>query len=91
MLTSFGLAGLRSGVVNPPVLCAVHARLPIIDVLEHGSRDGTKVNALQNLERINALLDGFESNGFNLFIANVIEPLGVGLFNGRRYFSNVVR
>lgn len=37
-------------------------------VLEHCSRDASKVNAMNSLERINALLDGYEQNEFNRFI-----------------------
>lgn len=43
-----------------------------IEVLEHCSRDATKVNAMQSLERINALLDGYEQNEFNRFIDNLV-------------------
>lgn len=39
-----------------------------IKVLEHCSRDASKVNAMNSLERINALLDGYEQNEFNRFI-----------------------
>ena len=39
-----------------------------IKVLEHCSLDGTKVNAMQSLERINALLNGYEQDQFNRFI-----------------------
>ena len=39
-----------------------------IQVLEHCSLDGTKVNAMQSLERINALLNGYEQDQFNRFI-----------------------
>ncbi|NNA27944.1 hypothetical protein HBN84_22005 [Pseudomonas lundensis] len=42
-----------------------------LEVLEHCSRDATKVNAMQSLERINALLDGYEQNEFNRFIDNL--------------------
>ena len=42
-----------------------------IEVLEHCSLYGTKVNAMQSLERINALLDGYEQNEFNRFIDNL--------------------
>ena len=43
-----------------------------LEVLEHCSRDATKVNAMQSLERINALLDGYEQNEFNRFIDNLV-------------------
>ena len=39
-----------------------------IQVLEHCSLDATKVNAMQSLERINALLNGYEQDQFNRFI-----------------------
>lgn len=39
-----------------------------IEVLEHCSLDGTKVNAMESLERINALLNGHEQDKFNRFI-----------------------
>ncbi|NMY36091.1 MULTISPECIES: LysM domain-containing protein [unclassified Pseudomonas] len=42
-----------------------------IKVLEHCSRDASKVNAMNSLERINALLDGYEQNEFNRFIDNL--------------------
>ena len=39
-----------------------------IEVLEHCSPDGTKVKAMRSLERINALLNGYEQEQFNRFI-----------------------
>lgn len=39
-----------------------------IEVLEHCSLDATKVNAMESLERINALLNGHEQDQFNRFI-----------------------
>lgn len=39
-----------------------------IEVLEHCSLDATKVNAMETLERINALLNGYEQDQFNRFI-----------------------
>lgn len=42
-----------------------------IEVLEHCSRDASKVNAMESLERINALLNGYEQNQFNRFIDNL--------------------
>ncbi|WP_426235866.1 LysM peptidoglycan-binding domain-containing protein [Pseudomonas sp. TWP3-2] len=39
-----------------------------IEVLEHCSLDATKVNAMESLERINALLNGHEQDQFNGFI-----------------------
>ncbi|MFW9082932.1 LysM peptidoglycan-binding domain-containing protein [Pseudomonas sp. P2757] len=39
-----------------------------IEVLEHCSLDATKVNAMESLERINALLSGHEQDQFNRFI-----------------------
>lgn len=39
-----------------------------IEVLEHCSPKAEKVNAMDSLERINALLDGYEQNQFNRFI-----------------------
>ena len=39
-----------------------------IKTLEHCSPHGGKVNAMESLERINALLDGYEQNQFNYFI-----------------------
>ncbi|MNJ35813.1 hypothetical protein D3C77_305730 [compost metagenome] len=43
-----------------------------IEVLEHCSLDAQKVNAMQSLERINALLDGYEQNQFNRFIDSLV-------------------
>ena len=42
-----------------------------IEVLEHCSLDASRVNAMQSLERINALLNGYEQNQFNRFIDNL--------------------
>lgn len=53
------------------LLSEVHRWRQFIEVLEHCSRDATKVNAMQSLERINALLDGYEQNEFNRFIDNL--------------------
>ena len=39
-----------------------------IEVLEHCSLDGKKVKAMRSLERINALLNGYEQEQFNRFI-----------------------
>ncbi|MNN11225.1 hypothetical protein D3C81_1241750 [compost metagenome] len=43
-----------------------------IEVLEHCSVDGKKVNAMKSLERINALLNGHEQNQFNRFIDSLV-------------------
>ena len=42
-----------------------------IQVLEHCSNDGKKVDALKSLNRINALLDGTEQLQFNQFIKSL--------------------
>lgn len=42
-----------------------------IEVLEHCSPKAEKVNAMDSLERINTLLDGYEQNQFNRFIENL--------------------
>jgi len=39
-----------------------------IEVLEHCSLDAKKVSAMESLERINALLNGYEQDQFNRFI-----------------------
>ncbi|WP_296259253.1 MULTISPECIES: LysM peptidoglycan-binding domain-containing protein [unclassified Pseudomonas] len=42
-----------------------------IEVLEHCSIDARKVNAMQSLERINAVLSGYEQDEFNRYIDNL--------------------
>lgn len=42
-----------------------------IEVLEHCSEKGTKVKAMESLNRINALLDGNEQREFNKFIGTL--------------------
>lgn len=53
------------------LLSEVRCWRQFIKVLEHCSRDAKKVNAMHSLERINALLDGYEQNEFNRFIENL--------------------
>ncbi|WP_256581598.1 MULTISPECIES: LysM domain-containing protein [unclassified Pseudomonas] len=42
-----------------------------IEVLEHCSKNGSKVNAIHSLDRLNALLDGSEQREFNRFIGSL--------------------
>ncbi|WP_442107758.1 LysM peptidoglycan-binding domain-containing protein [Pseudomonas sp. NUPR-001] len=42
-----------------------------IEVLEHCSPSAQKVNAMVSLERINAILDGYEQNQFNRFVEHL--------------------
>ncbi len=42
-----------------------------IEVLEHCSKNGTKVDAMESLDRLNALLDGAEQQQFNRFIGTL--------------------
>lgn len=41
------------------------------EVLEHCSKDGSKVNAMDSLNRLNSLLDGAEQQQFNRFIGTL--------------------
>ncbi|MBX8542961.1 LysM peptidoglycan-binding domain-containing protein [Pseudomonas cichorii] len=42
-----------------------------IEVLEHCSKDGSTVNAMDSLDRLNSLLDGAEQQQFNKFIGTL--------------------
>ena len=50
------------------LLSEVRGWRKFIKVLEHCSHDASKVSAMVSLERINALLDGYEQNELNRFI-----------------------
>ncbi|UVJ45958.1 hypothetical protein NVV94_10670 [Pseudomonas sp. LS1212] len=53
------------------LLSEIRSWRQFIEVLEHCSPKARKVNAMVSLERINALLDGYEQNQFNRFIDNL--------------------
>ncbi|WDH35667.1 LysM peptidoglycan-binding domain-containing protein [Pseudomonas chlororaphis] len=58
---------------NAIVLLLSHLRSwrHFIEVLEHCSKDGSKVNAMESLDRLNSLLDGAEQLQFNRFIGTL--------------------
>ncbi|QYX48370.1 LysM peptidoglycan-binding domain-containing protein [Pseudomonas tussilaginis] len=53
------------------LLSEIRSWRQFIEVLEHCSSKAEKVNAMESLERINAILDGYEQNQFNRFIENL--------------------
>ncbi|MFY9960924.1 LysM peptidoglycan-binding domain-containing protein [Pseudomonas sp.] len=62
------------------LLSEIQSWRKFIEVLEHCSPKAGKVNAMVSLERINAILDGYEQNQFNRFIEHLainqsVEPL----------------
>ncbi|MDD2050615.1 LysM peptidoglycan-binding domain-containing protein [Pseudomonas putida] len=74
-LLTEGVAAGRIGMFNEKqeralviLLSEVRRWRQFMEVLEHCSLGGKKVNAMGSLERINALLDGYEQNQFNRFI-----------------------
>ena len=54
------------------LLSEIRSWRQFIEVLEHCSAKAEKVNAMASLERINAILDGYEQNEFNRFIESLV-------------------
>lgn len=54
------------------LLSEIRSWRQFIEVLEHCSPKAGKVNAMESLERINALLDGYEQGQFNRFVDGLV-------------------